>query len=153
VLFLGVFYHLRYPLLALDILSHKVNRTMVFQSLTIPGEGSVDSRADYDFEDRKAFLDHGWPKMAFVEDQFAGDPTNWWVPNHAGIEAMLRSAGMRITTRASHDMYLCEPDASPMTAAREFVAEQLRAVVGERQVDGNGSYTIASQPDVAGESD
>jgi tRNA (mo5U34)-methyltransferase len=89
--------------------------------------------------------------MAFVEEQFAGDPTNWWVPNHAGIEAMLRSAGMRITIQASHDMYVCEPDASPMTAAQEFIAEQLRAVVGEHQVGRNGSYRIATQPDVAGE--
>lgn len=135
VLFLGVFYHLRYPLLALDILSRRVHRMMVFQSLTIPGEGSVDSRADYDFEDRKAFLNHGWPKMAFVEDQFAGDPTNWWIPNHSGIEAMLRSAGMRITVRASHDMYICERDASPQTAAQEFVYEQLRSVVGELPKD------------------
>lgn len=135
VLFLGVFYHLRYPLLALDILSRKVKRAMVFQSLTIPGKGQVDSRADYDFEDRKAFLNPGWPKMAFVEEQFAGDPTNWWVPNHAGIESMLRSAGMRITVHASHDMYLCERDDSPPTAAREFVSEQLNAVIRAANVD------------------
>ena len=34
--------------------------------------------------------------MAFIEHEFAGDPTNWWAPNHAGVEAMLRSSGLRV---------------------------------------------------------
>lgn len=33
VLFMGVFYHLRYPLLALDIVAQKVKRLLVFQTL------------------------------------------------------------------------------------------------------------------------
>ena len=33
--------------------------------------------------------------MHFVEHRYAGDPTNWWVPNRACAEAMLRSAGLR----------------------------------------------------------
>ncbi len=139
ILFLGVFYHLRYPLLALDILSQKVKRVMAFQSLTIPGEGTLDSRTDYDFEDRKAFLDPGWPKMAFVEERFAGDPTNWWVPNHAGIEAMLRSAGLRITAQPSHDMYLCERDDAHPTAAQEFIQQQLFSATSG-QVAWRGGY-------------
>lgn len=130
IFFLGVFYHLRYPLLALDMLAQKVRQTMVFQSLTIPGEGDVDGRADFDFADREGFLDPGWPKMAFVEECFAGDPTNWWVPNHAGVEAMLRSAGMRVTAHPSHDVYVCEPGGPPKTAAQALITEQLRAVTG-----------------------
>lgn len=130
VLFLGVFYHLRYPLLALDILSLKVKQTMVFQSLTMPGESDIDGRVDYDFKERLAFLDPGWPKMAFVEEQFAGDPTNWWVPNHAGVEAMLRSAGLRITEQPSHDVYVCEPDAAARTIAQHFVPEQVHSATG-----------------------
>ncbi len=136
VFFVGVFYHLRYPLLALDILSLKMKTTMIFQSLTIPGDGTIDGRADYDYEDRDGFLDPAWPKMAFVEEFFAGDPTNWWVPNHAGIEAMLRSAGLRVTERPSHDMYLCERDTTPQTAARQFIADQLRAATGQTAPSG-----------------
>lgn len=130
ILFLGVFYHLRYPLLALDTLSLKMNRMMVFQSLTMPGEGDVDSTFDYDFEEREAFLNPGWPKMAFIEENFAGDPTNWWVPNHAGVEAMLRSTGLRIIDRPSHDMYVCERGDAPVTAAKEFIPAQLRTATG-----------------------
>jgi hypothetical protein len=49
------------------------------------------------FFERDALLEPGWPKAAFIEHRFAGDPTNWWILNHAGAEALLRSAGLRIT--------------------------------------------------------
>ena len=35
VIFMGVLYHLRYPMLGLDIVTQKVRRLMVFQTLTI----------------------------------------------------------------------------------------------------------------------
>ncbi len=38
VWFMGVFYHLRYPLLALDSLARLSRRMMVFQTLTLPGK-------------------------------------------------------------------------------------------------------------------
>ena len=67
--------------------------------------------------------------MAFIEHRFAGDATNWWVPNHAGIEAMLRSSGLRVLARPADEIYLCEPD--PDGAARRTVyASQLAAVRG-----------------------
>ncbi len=111
VLFMGVFYHLRYPLLGLDIVSRKVGRLMVFQTLTMPGEEIVEvAHIDPDVNERDQFLDPGWPRMAFIEREFAGDPTNWWAPNHAAVEAMLRSTGLRVLGRPGHELYLCEPD-------------------------------------------
>ncbi|HET9835108.1 MAG TPA: DUF1698 domain-containing protein, partial [Rhodanobacteraceae bacterium] len=38
VWFMGVLYHLRHPLLALDIIRRKVNRMLIVQTLTMPGE-------------------------------------------------------------------------------------------------------------------
>ncbi len=112
VLFLGVFYHLRYPLLGLDIAARKADRLLVFQTMTLPGDAVARSAPDRAFQDREALLAPGWPKMAFVEHRLAGDPTNWWVPNHAGAEAMLRSSGLRITGYPDRGVYLCEPDAA-----------------------------------------
>lgn len=111
VLFMGVFYHLRYPLLALDIVSEKVGRLMIFQTMTLPG-GDVVQQVDCPINERDPLLEPGWPRMAFIEHFFAGDPTNWWLPNHAGVEAMLRSAGFRITGYPGHEIYRCEPDPS-----------------------------------------
>jgi len=109
VLFMGVFYHLRYPVLGLDIAADKTKRMMVFQSLTMPGIGVHKNTDGYGMDDRDVFMRSGWPKMAFVEHTFAQDPTNWWIPNHACIEALLRSAGLAISSRPGHEIYLCKP--------------------------------------------
>jgi tRNA (mo5U34)-methyltransferase len=110
VWFMGVFYHLRHPLLALDLLARRTRRLMVFQTLTMPGEDVYADTHDHPIMDREPLLDPGWPKMAFIEHRFAGDATNWWVPNHAGVEAMLRSSGLRVTARPAGEIYLCTPD-------------------------------------------
>jgi tRNA (mo5U34)-methyltransferase len=108
VLFMGVLYHLRHPLLALDILyEHAVGETLVFQSML---RGSKDARplaADYDFTETAHFEDPGYPALFFVEHQYAGDPTNWWIPNRACAEAMLRSAGFEITARPEEEVVIC----------------------------------------------
>ncbi|TFZ07503.1 TIGR04290 family methyltransferase [Ramlibacter henchirensis] len=117
VWFMGVFYHLRYPLLALDLLAQRTRRLMMFQTLTMPGQEVYPDTGDHPITEREPLLDPGWPKMAFIEHRFAGDPTNWWVPNHAGIEAMLRSSGLRVIGRPADEIYLCEPDPE-LAAAR-----------------------------------
>jgi tRNA (mo5U34)-methyltransferase len=109
VLFMGVFYHLRYPTLALDIVSQKVEGSMVFQSLTMPGRRVSAPTKDQDLDNRSALLKASWPKMAFVEHKFAGDPTNWWIPNATCVEALLRYAGFKVTARPGHEIYLCKP--------------------------------------------
>src|SRR3954468_25016813 len=77
VLFMGVLYHLRYPMLGLDIVCQKVKRMLVFQTLTSPGEEVFEATHDRYFVDRDLLRDPGWPKMAFFEHGFAGDYTNW----------------------------------------------------------------------------
>jgi tRNA (mo5U34)-methyltransferase len=125
VLFLGVLYHLRHPLLGLDIVAEKVERLLVLQTLTMPGEEVVETPEDLPFDERHRLLDGGWPKLAFIERRLAGDPTNWWAPNHAAVEAMLRSAGLGVVARPGHEIYVCRPRGLPEAARRE-----LRAVVG-----------------------
>ena len=117
VLFMGVFYHLRYPMLGLDVVAQKVRRTMVFQTLTAPDTAvHPDTARDRGVLERDDFSAPGWPKLSFIEHRFAGDETNWWAPNHAGVEAMLRSSGMRVAARPGHEIYVCEPDAARASA-------------------------------------
>jgi tRNA (mo5U34)-methyltransferase len=113
VLFLGVLYHLRHPLLALDILAGKAEKLFVLQTLTMPGEDEVRTPVDLSIDDRDAMLELGWPKLAFIERRLAGDPTNWWAPNHACVVAMLRSAGLEIVSRPGHELYVCRPGRVP----------------------------------------
>lgn len=110
VWFMGVFYHLRYPLLALDIISRITREMMVFQTLTMPGNEIHETKDDYSIHDRKQMLEKGWPKMAFIEKSFNGDPTNWWAANISCIEALLRSCGFKINARPGDGLFLCDPD-------------------------------------------
>jgi len=110
VWFMGVFYHLRYPMLGLDIAAQKVKKLMVFQTLTMPGAEVLDRSYHLDIDRRDVLCEPGWPKMAFIEGDLAGDPTNWWAANHAGVRAMLRSSGMRILAEPGDEIYLCVPD-------------------------------------------
>ena len=116
VLFLGVLYHLRHPLLALDLLHEHVTRDLlVVQSMLrgSPEAGAV--AADYPFEERDIFWRDDFPRLHFVEGKYAGDRTNWWIPNRACMEAMLRSAGFDLLQHPVPEVYVCRtvPIASP----------------------------------------
>jgi tRNA (mo5U34)-methyltransferase len=113
VWFTGVFYHLRYPLLALDLVRRATGRLMMFQSMTMPGTQVADVPKDLPLDSREALCAEGWPKMAFIEHRLAGDATNWWAPNHACVEALLRSAGFQVLSRPEHEFYLCAPSERP----------------------------------------
>ena len=108
VLFMGVLYHLRHPLLALDLIhEHVAGDLMVFQSMQ-RGSRDIDPiEADYDFWETEHFDRPGYPKMHFIEHRYAKDPTNWWVPNRACVEAMLRSSGFTITAHPEDEVYIC----------------------------------------------
>lgn len=130
VWFMGVFYHLRYPLLGLDIVARAVRRMMVFQTLTMPGEAVCsESLSGSDIEDRGLMMHDGWPKLAFIEHAFFNDPTNWWAPNHAAVEAMLRSAGLRVLQRPGHEIYVCEA-AHGTGAVLPWQTAEFRAATG-----------------------
>ena len=133
VLFMGVFYHLRYPLLGLDIVARKVQRLLVFQTLSVPEEMVLDVDPDLKFEDRTLMAARGWPGMAFIEHRLAGDPTNWWAPNRAGIEAMLRSSGLAIIQRPGHEIYLCEPRPASDSHRYLHLDAELYAATGQQK--------------------
>ena len=110
VLFMGVLYHLRYPLLGLDVVAEKVGGTLVLQTLTMPGEEPAGTPEDLEIDERRRLAEPGWPRAAFVEHRLAGDPTNWWAADAACVEAMARSAGLRVTGRPGHEIWICERD-------------------------------------------
>jgi tRNA (mo5U34)-methyltransferase len=109
ILFMGVLYHLRHPLLALDTVAAATRRLLVLQTLTMPGDERVEAPRDFGLDERGRVLEPGWPTMAFVENRVAGDETNWWIPNVACVEAMARSAGLRILSSPAHEVWLCSP--------------------------------------------
>ncbi|HLL31058.1 MAG TPA: TIGR04290 family methyltransferase [Allosphingosinicella sp.] len=114
VIFMGVLYHLRHPLLALDLIrEHVSGDLLLFQSMQRGSMEVPDLKEDYSFEETAIFDDPAYPKLHFVEREYARDWTNWWVPNRACVEAMLRSAGFRIETRAEDEVYICRAGEMP----------------------------------------
>jgi tRNA (mo5U34)-methyltransferase len=123
VIFMGVFYHLRHPLLAMDLLRHHVTKDwLIFQSMQ-RGSRTVPAIAgDYPFSETAVFDKPGFPKMHFVENSYTGDCTNWWIPNQACVEAVLRSSGFRIESHPEAEVYVCRVDrgAVPQPLPEQF---------------------------------
>ena len=108
VIFMGVLYHLRHPLLALDLIhEHVAKDRLLFQSMQRGSREVAEVAEDYDFNEPAPFDDPGYPKLHFIERRYSHDETNWWVPNRACTEAMLRSAGFRIEAQPEDEVYLC----------------------------------------------
>lgn len=109
VLFMGVLYHLRHPLLALDLLhEHVVGDLLVFQSMLRGSDDVLPLADDYPFSETAIFDEPGYPKLHFVEHEYAGDPTNWFIPNRACAMAMLRSAGFEILSNPEPEVFICK---------------------------------------------
>jgi tRNA (mo5U34)-methyltransferase len=47
--------------------------------------------------------------MYFIEKKYSDDPTNWWIPNRAAVEAMLHSSGLEILARPEEETWICRP--------------------------------------------
>jgi tRNA (mo5U34)-methyltransferase len=74
VFFLGVLYHMRHPLLALEHAASVARELLVVETL-------IDM----------TFLRS--PAAAFYPDNMCRDDTNWWGPNRAAVTGMMHSVG------------------------------------------------------------
>jgi tRNA (mo5U34)-methyltransferase len=128
VIFMGVLYHLRHPLLALDLIrEHVAGDMLVFQSMQRGSQEVGEVQENYPFVQTELFEDPTFPQMYFIEHRYADDPTNWWVPNRAGTEAMLRSAGFRIEAHPEQEVYICRVADRPDGAQAVYPAKGDRA--------------------------
>jgi len=127
VWFMGVAYHLRHPLLALDIVRVLSPRYLMFQTMTYPDAASADIPADFSLTERRRVAAPGWPKLGFIEQRLAGDPTNWWAANDACAQAMLRSSGFSVLESPEHETYWCR-----RAAVDDAVTHELETVMRGR---------------------
>jgi tRNA (mo5U34)-methyltransferase len=77
VFFLGVLYHMKHPLLALERVANITKGMLILET----------------------HVDRTWDKrpmmMFYPESELDGDPSNWCGPNPAAVEAMLKSVGFK----------------------------------------------------------
>lgn len=97
VLFLGVFYHLRHPLVALDAIRAVCREMLIIQTITTGNEQPIDELEAPTTENvslrSPALNDDRFPSLKFVEGALDQDPSCWFIPNVQAVKAMLRSAG------------------------------------------------------------
>lgn len=97
VFFLGVFYHLRHPLVALEAIRSVCTGSLIFQTITTPS-GMKTRELDRHTTENVGFnsqvmLDDRFPALRFVEGHLAGDSSCWFIPNIQAVAAMLRTCG------------------------------------------------------------
>lgn len=114
VLFMGVLYHLRHPLLALDLIyEHAAHDKLLFQCLQRGSDRPADVAHEHPFSETEIFDDPDFPKLHFIEHSYSEDPTNWFFPNRSAVEAMLRSSGFKIEAHPELEVYLCRKGERP----------------------------------------
>lgn len=122
VLFLGVLYHLRHPLLALDIIRQHVAKDILIVQSMVRGSNQVEPlTADYPFEQTDIFQRPTFPCLYFIENSYSHDPTNWWIPNVACLEAMIRSAGFEVVAHPESEVFVCRQ--IPFTNLQKAMAD------------------------------
>jgi tRNA (mo5U34)-methyltransferase len=97
VIFMGVFYHLRHPLAALEAIRSVCTGSLIFQTITTPSgiklnELESQTTANVGLNSR-VMHDNRFPTLRFVEGQIAGDSSCWFIPNVQAVAAMLRTSG------------------------------------------------------------
>lgn len=135
VWFTGVLYHLRHPLLALDLVARATRQLAIVQTLTKPnGSGPASSqRTDVPFEQSGVLADAGWPSLSFIRYRFAGDPTNWWVPNERALRDMLATSGLEAIAHPERGTCVCKPAAAEAATTIDRTLRTLRGEpLGER---------------------
>lgn len=127
ILCLGVLYHLRYPLLALDNLYAICRDRLIFESQIcdhayLKGDGTPVSLKDFSPELTET------PMAQFYPDrELNNDPTNWWTPNQIGLIKMLETSGFESEVYFSdgvrvvlHCRKVSRRSEAALTAAREW---------------------------------
>ena len=110
----------------------------------------ADTRGPRDRRPRRRCSSRAGRRWRSSSTGFAGDPTNWWAPNHAAVEAMLRSSGLRVDARPGHEIYLCEPDPAAARRRARFTRRSSRRRAARVMAEAERSVTAGEGQTAAG---
>jgi tRNA (mo5U34)-methyltransferase len=129
VIFLGVLYHNRYPMLVLDMIGELDFGQMFLQTITYEDESKGKEFTGY-IADQKdaAFHTADFPTLKFVEHRIRNDATSWYNFNNSAVEAMMRASGMTNIKPIAREYWLCDKGVRPANGEIEYL-DILRGVV------------------------
>ena len=109
VLCLGVLYHLKHPMLALEGIRSVCSGTMILQTITTKHDSAaeeLDRELLAKTQLQSSHLeDPRFPSLQFIEEGLGGDTTCWFIPNAAAVAAMIRASGFRVEQTAFPSPY------------------------------------------------
>jgi len=111
VIFMGLFYHLKYPVLVLDRVAEMAKKKLFFQTVLLDAndiEKQVKVALTWD-DLSGEILKPNFPCMRFIEHTFESDWSNWWVCNQSAISALLRNTGVEFTYDPLTSIFVCYP--------------------------------------------
>ena len=109
ILFFGVWYHLKHPLVAFSEISKLLSDDGMLllegeclrNYVEFPGEGEAENPSEL----VRAMAESSLPITLFYADRYKGDKTNWFIPNLACILEWLRSSGFELTSHGFWDSH------------------------------------------------
>ena len=108
VVFLGVLYHLKHPLYALEKIEKACSGTFYFQSVVRGCLGDFEPQEDYPISETAVFDRPEYPKLYFIEKSFNADASNWWMATRSCLKAMLRVSGFKnIRDTENNEVFVC----------------------------------------------
>jgi len=112
VIYMGLFYHLKYPILVLDRLAEMTKSKLFFQTIFVPPNiPDFIPKENYTKEEQNTLINSlDFPRMMFLEKKFNNNLSTWWVSNQAVVISFLRSARLKIIAKLEKGIYVCEPD-------------------------------------------
>lgn len=135
VLCFGVLYHLRHPLLGLDMVRRVAKSDLHLETYALEPEPKGGSSGEFN---------NSVPILRFYRrDELNRDPSNWFAPNRIALEEMVRSAGFDIRSVEQHIKYRISLHAQVNSALPEWMT------IGS----GEGAYYEVITRPVLGRSD
>ncbi|MGK7886934.1 MAG: class I SAM-dependent methyltransferase [Crocosphaera sp.] len=101
ILFLGVFYHLKYPVLALEKLVKLLKKSgkLYFEGECLLHYGTRTDGKNPNFIERlfiRKIANSDYPISLYYSDKFQDDDSNWHIPNFACLQEWMKTVGLEI---------------------------------------------------------
>jgi tRNA (mo5U34)-methyltransferase len=101
----GVFYHLKYPILAFERLASLLadDGQLVYEGECLRNYWEDETGKPFDSVDFRALVQSNVPVCLFYSRTYKGDDTNWFIPNPACLRGWMEAAGLRVVHDFFHD--------------------------------------------------
>jgi 2-polyprenyl-3-methyl-5-hydroxy-6-metoxy-1,4-benzoquinol methylase len=129
---LGVFYHLKHPVMAFEEISKllKADGMLVFEGECLRFYCEDETGTKVENEHIRELANSNIPLTLFYANTFKADDTNWFIPNFACLKGWLAAAGFEIERHSFYEV----PESNPPLQRVGGVARRVAGLKVEHRV-------------------